>query len=460
MSDTIERPAVRPATRTRIVLHTGKGGVGKTTMSAATALAAARAGHRTLLLSTDPAHSIGDVLDLEIGSDAAPVNGVDGLFAAQVDTRGRFEEAWADIRGYLVGVLAARGVSELQAEELTVLPGADEIIALLEVHRRALEGQFDVIVVDCAPSGESLRLLALPETIRFYADRLMGAPARLMRSLAAGFAGLTGGRASSGPSAAQVSDALTGLLDDLADARAMLADPAVTRIRVVVTPERVVINEARRLLTGLALHGFAVESVLVNRMLPEIAVGGEFMAAWYAAQQACRPLIEESFGRLPLRQVRLSAVEPIGLSMLEDVAAQLFDELDPIPEAAPAPSLRTDGSDGRYRLLIDLPLAERSAVGLSRAGDDLVITIGPLRRRISLPSTLQRCRTVGASFSGDTLVVEFVPDLDRWPAALSEPLTRRSTSPTDHPWSEGRPASQSRSGEPRTGVTADLAGAS
>ena len=192
----------------RIALHTGKGGVGKTTMSAATAIAAAAAGHRTLLLSTDAAHSVGDVLGIEVGADPAPVPGVDGLWVAQVDTRDRFEQAWSDIRGYLVGVLSARGLAQVQAEELTVLPGADEIVALLEVHRYAGTGDFDVIIVDCAPSGESLRLLALPETVRFYSDRLMAAPARLMRTLATGFAGLTGARPSRDPgSAEEVSDA-------------------------------------------------------------------------------------------------------------------------------------------------------------------------------------------------------------------------------------------------------------
>ena len=415
---TADPTAPQPARRTRIILHTGKGGVGKTTMSTATAIAAARAGHRTLLLSTDPAHSIGDVLDVEVGPGAHAVDGVDGLFAAQVDTRGRFEEAWSDVRGYLVGVLAARGVAELQAEELTVLPGADEIIALLEVHRQAVGGEYDVIVVDCAPSGESLRLLALPETVRFYADRVMGAPARFMRSLAAGFAGLTGSGKGAGPSMAQVSDALSQLLDNLTAARTLLAEGTTTRIRLVVTPERVVINEARRLLTGLALHGFAVESILVNRVLPADVADSGFLAAWYGAQQSCLPLLDESFGRLVQRHVALSAAEPVGLESLEDVAAQLFRGQDPIPDGNPAPGLRTEGNDGRYRLLIDLPLAEHGAVDLSRAGDDLVVTIGQLRRRICLPSMLQRCRTTGASFDGDALVVEFVPDPDRWPASL------------------------------------------
>lgn len=405
----------------RIVLHTGKGGVGKTTMSAATAIAAAQAGHRTLLLSTDPAHSVADVLGVDLSSDPLAIDGVDGLWAAQVDTRGSFEQAWSDIRGYLVGVLSARGIAQVEAEELTVLPGADEVVALLEVHRHASSGKFDVIVVDCAPSGESLKLLALPETIRFYGERLMGAPARLMRTLAAGFAGL-GARSPGTPSAAEISDSLGGLLENLTAARELLADNSVTGIRLVVTPERVVIAEARRLLTAFALHGFAVESVLVNRVLPDNLEGGGFLTAWRVAQSACFLSITESFGRLRIHQATLTAEEPVGLERLQAVALQLFGGLDPVADPVPSADLRTEGSDGHYRLRLNLPLAERGEVDLSRAGDDLVVTVGPNRRRIALPSLLQRCRTTGARFEVDALIVEFEADPDRWPGALSASL--------------------------------------
>ncbi len=418
--------AARSRRTPRVVLHTGKGGVGKTTMSAATAIAAAEAGHRTLLLSTDPAHSVADVLGVELAADPVRVGGVDGLWAAQVDTLGRFEQAWTDIRGYLVGVLSARGIAQVQAEELTVLPGADEIVALLEVHRHATDGEFDVIVVDCAPSGESLKLLALPETIRFYGDRLMGAPARLMRSLAAGFAGLTGGRtdnrSTGAPSAAEITDSLGRLLDTLTAARELLADNDITGIRLVITPERVVIAEARRLLTAFALHGFSVESVLINRVLPPEAENSAFLADWRAAQSGCLASIGESFGRLRIHRATMTAQEPVGVSRLQAVALELFGGLDPVADPVPRSDVRTEGADGRYRLVLDLPLAVRAAVDLSRAGDDLIVTVGPQRRRIALPSVLQRCRTTGATFRGDSLVVEFEADPDLWPAALSASL--------------------------------------
>ncbi len=381
----------------RIALHTGKGGVGKTTVSSATAIAAAMAGHRTLLLSTDPAHSISDVLGVEVGPDPGPVPGVDGLWAAQVDTRVRFEQAWSQIRRYLVSALAARGIAEVQAEELTMLPGADEIVALLELHRYATNptgsaaGEFDVIVVDCAPSGESLKLLAVPETVRFYGDRLMGAPARLMRTLA----GLTGPRAGrdSGP-VDDVSDAFGQLLDNLTAARNLLTDNEITGIRIVLTPERVVIAEARRLFTALALHGYAVDAVVVNRVLPpEAASAGSFLTQWRATQEANLPLIDESFGSLPVYRVSMTGTEPVGVDHLRAIAAELFHGSDPIAQPVPPAGLRTEGAGGRYQLMIALPLAERGDIHLGRAGVDLIVTVGPHRRRIALPSTLQRCRT-------------------------------------------------------------------
>jgi len=407
----------------RIVLHTGKGGVGKTTVSAATAIAAARAGHRTLLLSTDPAHSVSDALAVELGSVPTAIPGVAGLWAAQVDTRARFEQAWSEIRDYLVTVLAARGMEQVQAEELTVLPGADEIFALLEVHRFATGADFDVIVVDSAPSGESLKLLALPETLRFYGDRLMGAPARLLRAISTGFAGLAGrsDSASSGPAG----DAFGNLLDALIAARELLADSAVTGIRMVLTPERLVVAEARRLRTALALHGFAVEGVVVNRVLPaSVGLGktdtaeNTFFASWRAAQHTGLSMISESFGDVQIRTVTLSAAEPVGVPALACIALELFDGSDPVADPVVVVGLRSDGAGGHYRLLVSLPLAQQSTVELSRAGDDLVVTVGPHRRRIALPSTLQRCQTQGASFEGDTLVVDFAPDPQLWPSSL------------------------------------------
>ena len=399
----------------RIALHTGKGGVGKTTISAATAVACAAGGARTLLVSTDPAHSIADVLGVAVHGDPTPVPGVAGLWAAQVDTRGRFEQSWSHIRGYLVGVLAARGMAEVQAEELTVLPGAEEIVALLELRRLAESGDFDAIIVDCAPTGETLRLLALPETIGFYAQRLLGAPQRVLRSIAASLTGLPGGT----PNAA-VRDALGDLLDELMAARALLADPAITGVRLVLTPERMVVAEARRLFTALSLHGFRVEAVTVNRLLPPQA-GGEFLRLQRESQREAMVQVEESFQGLPVRRVLLNAVEPIGVQRLSALAEDIFELQDPLARVGEPVGIEVSGADGWYQLAVPLPLVERGDIALSRSGADLVVTVGDVRRRIALPSVLQRCTTEGASFEHGRLIVDFAADPALWPASLVTP---------------------------------------
>ncbi len=397
----------------RIALHTGKGGVGKTTISAATAIACATGGARTLLLSTDPAHSIADVLGVPVHADPTPVPGMQGLWAAQVDTRGRFEQSWSHIRSYLVGVLAARGMAEVQAEELTVLPGAEEIVALLELRRLAESGEFDVIVVDCAPTGETLRLLALPETIGFYAQRLLGAPQRVLRTIAASFTGSPG----AGPSAT-VRDAMGDLLAELMAARALLADPAVTGVRLVLTPERVVVAEARRLFTALSLHGFRVEAVTVNRLLPQ-GVGGEFLRRQREGQRETMTQVLESFAGVPIRRVAQSPVEPIGVQRLSELASGMFADVDPMSGGATSLGIQVSGSDGWYQLSLPLPLVERGDIALSRSGTDLVVTVGDVRRRIALPSVLQRCSTEGASFQQGRLIIDFAADPDLWPANLA-----------------------------------------
>jgi arsenite-transporting ATPase len=400
----------------RIALHTGKGGVGKTTISAATAVACAAGGARTLLVSTDPAHSIADVLGTPVHGDPTPVDGVPRLWSAQVDTRGRFEQSWSHIRDYLVGVLSARGMAEVQAEELVVLPGAEEIVALLELRRLAASGDFDAIVVDCAPTGETLRLLALPETIGFYAQRLLGAPQRVLRSIAASFTGLPGA-----PSAS-VRDAVGELLSELMAARALLADPEITGVRLVLTPERMVVAEARRLFTALSLHGFRVDAVTVNRLLPS-GVGGEFLRRQREAQRDAMMQVEESFQGMTIRRVLQKPEEPIGVEQLGQLATDMFESVDPLATAGTGPAIEVGGSDGWYQLSVPLPLVDRSDIALSRSGSDLVVTAGDVRRRIALPSVLQRCTTEGASFADGRLIIDFAADPALWPASLTTGLT-------------------------------------
>ena len=416
-------PSSRGTVAPRIVVHTGKGGVGKTTISAATALAAARAGHRTLVLSADPAHSLGDVLAHRLTGEPAPIAGCPGLHAAQLDTMTRFEQGWQTIRDYLVRVLAVSGLAEVQAEELVAFPGTEDVTALLEVQRYAQSGEFDVVVVDCAPSASTLRLLTLPETLRFYADKIASTPMRLLRTVAAARTALVA------PGQA-VRDAVGDLLADLARARSLLADPETTSIRLVLTPEPVVLAEARRLRTSLALHGFGIDTVLVNRVLPDDA-GGAYLDAWVAAQRGVLSEIDESFADVVVLRVPAAPGGPMGPGALSDLAADVFDG-DPLAHRAAPAGLTVGRRDGGgFRLELPLPHVSRGELSLARAGDDLVITLDGQRRRLALPAVLRRCAVTGATLvgvdgdsgaAGGALAVDFEPDPARWPIALKGAL--------------------------------------
>src|SRR6266542_2803763 len=274
----------------RIVLFTGKGGVGKTTTASATALRLADRGVKTLLLSTDSAHSLGDALGAELGNE--PVEVAPSLWAVHIDTQQRFEVAWRDVQRFLLDLLARGGVDPITAEELTVLPGVEEVLALLAVRDLALNGQWDVLVVDCAPTAETLRLLALPEALGWYMDRIFPVERRLVRSLRPVLTRVAG----IPMPADKVFDAVERLHTELAEVRDVLTDPG-TSVRLVLTPESVVVAEARRTLTSLALYGYRVDAVMANRIFPADS-GDAWLRGWVAAQRVQLEEIEDSFAPL------------------------------------------------------------------------------------------------------------------------------------------------------------------
>ena len=399
----------------RVVLFTGKGGVGKTTVASATAMRLADRGVKTLLLSTDTAHSLADALEVPLTGEPSEV--APGLWAVQIDTQLRFEAAWRDVQRFLIDMLSRSGVDPVTADELTVLPGVDEVIALLAVRELAAAGDWDVLVVDCAPTAETLRLLALPEALSWYLQKVFPAQRRIARGIRPVAAML--GRGDVVPPD-NIFEALLRLNDDLAGVRRLLGDPATTSVRLVLTPEAVVAAEARRTFTALALYGYCVDLVVANRVF----VGGDdaWRQGWARAQQEQLRGIRESFAGLPVREIAYRPSEPVGLDALREVADGLYG---PMPGDDPAElgerrelmQVAADGDD--FVLSMELPLAARSGVDAVRAGDDLVLTVGTYRRVLTLPSVLRRCEVVGGDFDGARLRVRFRPDFQQWPATVA-----------------------------------------
>jgi len=399
----------------RVLLFTGKGGVGKTTLAAATAASLAAHGRKALVVSTDPAHSLGDALDVRLGAAPSEVDSADGLFACQIDPRGLVDEAWGDLRGHLRTVLAGAGVDEIDAEELTVLPGVEELLALAEVRRLASSGPWEVVVVDCGPTAETLRLLSLPEAFAGYLERLFPTHRRVVRGLLAGVAGT--GTVEKWDATA---DALSRLAERLDALRSMLTDPSSCSVRLVLTPERVVAAETRRTLTALALQGIRVDSVIANRLVPSPGSARGAAATWLRTRRHEQDaVLAELTGIGEIRTVDHRASEPVGVAALLEVAEQLYGDEDPLPGAAvPETLMEVSGSgrglDARYSLRIALPLADDTELDLARVSDDLALTVDGRRRLVALPSLLRRCIVTGAEMDSGGVTVGFRPDPALW----------------------------------------------
>jgi arsenite-transporting ATPase len=384
----------------RIILFTGKGGVGKTTSAAGTAALAARAGHRTLVLSTDAAHSLGDAFGIAVGRE--PTEVAPRLWVHQVDAQRRFERSWGEIQGYLMSVLDAAGVDPITAEELTVIPGAEEVLALLELRNHVVSGEWDVVIVDCAPTAETLRLLALPEALGWYMTRVFGMQRRMVRALRPVLS-----RAAGVPMPEDsVFEAIERLHADLEQVQQILTEKDAT-VRLVLTPETVVVAEARRSLTTLSLYGYRVDGVIANRVFPE-GGGDAWREKWVAAQQVVLDEVRQSFVDLPIWRSGYSADEPMGVDSLAAFAEAAYDGDDPlaVPESGEGPMTITRTDTGAV-LRIALPFAQRQDVDLARHGDELVVTVGSYRRLLSLPAALSRHTVAAARVEDGSLQVRF-----------------------------------------------------
>jgi arsenite-transporting ATPase len=384
----------------RTILYTGKGGVGKTSVAAATARRCAGSGLRTLVLSTDPAHSLSESLDVALGSEPTPV--CEGLWGQEVQAQEEMERHWSAVAEWLGEMLVERGVNPITAEELTVPPGLDELFSLLQLKRHHEGGDWDAIVVDCAPTGETLRLLSFPDVARWWLDKVFPHERQLLaaaRPIARTVLDV------SLPGEAVFSD-VQRLMDNLIAMHEILRDRERVSIRLVMNPDKMVIGEAMRTFTYLNLYGYLTDAVVVNRVLPEEAAEGYF-AAWREAQQEHMDLIYSAFPPVPVLQAPWLPTEVSGPELLDELAGLLFADHDAHAVLHHQLSQELTAENGHATLRLPLPLAERGDIELKKIGLEVVVRVAGQKRTIILPPSLASYETSGARFSDGALEVSF-----------------------------------------------------
>ena len=384
----------------RILLFTGKGGVGKTTVACATALRIAGSGRKTLLMSTDPAHSVADAFGIELGPD--PTEVAPNLWAEQLDPQQRLEENWREIQQHAIAILNWAGLAEVEAEELSVIPGLDELFALADVKRHFDEGPYDTVVVDCAPTGETLRLLSLPDIIQWYMERIFPIERRVMGALRPVAKRLTSLPLPDEP----VYDAVKRFYDKLSGVRQVLTDAATTSVRLVVNPERMVIAEAQRTFTYLNLFGYRVDAVIVNRLLPD-EVTDPYFARWKELQRGHLETIEESFTPTPIMKAHLRDTELVGTELLDQLGGELYSDQDPAAVLFEDDPMSIAKKGDSYVLTLNLPFTEKDELDLSIKGDEMFVRVGPYRRTLILPKALSTRVVASAALRSERLEVIF-----------------------------------------------------
>src|SRR5713101_4308121 len=332
----------------RILLFTGKGGVGKTTIAAATAVRAARAGNRTLVMSTDPAHSLADSFDLPLTARAQEI--APNLYAEQIDAQERLEANWRDIQEFVVSFLNWAGVDAVEAEELSVIPGLDEIFSLTDVKAHVDSGKYDTLVIDCAPTAETLRLLSLPEAMNWYIERIFPVERRVVKAVRPLLTRIT-----SMPIADdRIFAAIERLHRNLDGVRQLLTNEHLSSVRLVVNPEKMVIAEARRTYTYLSLFGYRVDAVIVNRIIPD-EVNDPYFGKWKDIQAEHLQTVRESFHPIPILQARLFDREMVGLELLAELAAEVYGDHEPMEMLYQDEPMRVRKRGGSYVLSLRLP---------------------------------------------------------------------------------------------------------
>lgn len=390
----------------RILLYSGKGGTGKTSVAAATGLRLSQMGHKTLVMSVDPAHSLGDSFDiggaLFHGRASDPLTIGSNLDIQEVNIQTEVKRHWREISSYLVGVLRTTGVSNVQAEELAILPGMEELSALMYVNQYRRDGRYHVVVLDCAPTAESIRFISMPTTLDWYMKHVFPFQRSILKAVR--------------PLANRVSpialpaDSYFGNMQDLflklAGIEEVLEDPQVTSARLVTNPEQMVLRETQRAFVYFSLHGLTVDTVIANRVLPDSVQDG-FFSAWRESQKRILGEMEEYFAPVAIKCVPFFQQEVLGSSRLEELANRLYaDGEDPAIALRSERPYTFERHDGRYEVRIQLPFAAKGEVQLFKKSDELVVEIGTLRRHIGLPRSMASLSPHRARLDNRVLTVE------------------------------------------------------
>jgi len=390
----------------RILLFSGKGGVGKTSLAAATGLELSRLGYRTLVMSVDPAHSLADAFDLETelfhGKTGDPFAINERLAIHEVNIQKEIKRHWKEISAYVVSVLRTTGISDVEAEELAILPGMEELSALMYVNQFRREERYDVIVLDCAPTAESMRFVSMPTTLEWYMKHIFAFQRGLLKAVRPIANRVAPFELPSDDYFANVQN----LFGRLAGIDALLEDPQITSVRLVTNPERMVLRETQRAFVYFSLHGLAVDGILVNRVLP-LAVTDAYFQEWQASQSRILEEIDAYFAPVPVKRIPLFTHEVLGRERLEELARALYASGED-----PAAIGRTEAPytfakrDGHYEVRLQLPFAAKGEVGLFKKGDELVVEIGTLRRHIGLPTSMAGLSPGRAKLENRILTVE------------------------------------------------------
>ena len=384
----------------RIIIYTGKGGVGKTSIAAATAAKMAKQGKRTLILSTDAAHSLADSLAVPIGPD--PVQVGENLWGQEVNSLRETENNWGAVQGWLTALLDKAQLKDITTEEMLVFPGMEELFSLLQIKEHAQSGRYDVLVVDCAPTGETLRLLSYPNVLNWWLEKIFPHERRLIKLVrpVAKFVN------SIELPSDDVLDSIERFARGLEEMQRIVLDPETTSVRIVLNPEKMVLAEAKRSFTYLNLFGFNTDAVIVNRVLPDEA-GEGFFAYWRDIQKKYEQEIVSNFQPLPILKAPMMQKEVIGLPVLEEFADIVYGEQDPSAMFYRGKTETIREENGEMLLELMIPFVDKADLDLTQTGDELTVDAGAYKRKVILPRPLMGRQVAGAKYAEDRLIIRF-----------------------------------------------------